>query len=272
MNQFLDFKKWLQDKLNELYPNYFKVSTERNIDSDFIEGETIVSALAGVPYEDSANLPYQIDVYTSDVDNVMNLLTAFAKNVSNVPFNQIIQTGTTTVNNEEQPVYTSHTITPFLNTPVVMEKDIQNGAQHYARIVVFASMLVFYDVNDIKEIKIDNEVIKTLNSSLNYATEMMSNRVSGQELNKSKKKASSVSINFTMINRNSTFGNKVFKITTGQLAGNTKFAVKITLSNDMSYTLNMMIGNSSLGSQRGQLPSLNVAMYLYDDRGDSNNA
>lgn len=271
-NQFIDLKKWLQDKLNELAPDYFTVSNERKSDSDFLEGEVVVSALSGTPYEDSANIPYQIDVFTASIDYVMDILNILAKTVSNVPFTQIVQTGTQTVNDSTTPVYASHRITPYLNTPVVMEKDIPNGAQHYSRIVIFASMLVIYDVNDISELKIDNEVIHTLTSSLNYTTEMISNRISGQQLNKSKKKAATTSVNFTMVNKNNNFSDKVFQITTGQLSGNTKFVVKVTMNNGRTATLDMILGSSSEGFARGQLPSLNIALYLYDSRGDSNNA
>lgn len=271
-NQFIDIKKWLQEKLNELANGYFNVSNERKSDSDYFEGEVVVSALSGTPYEDSANIPYQIDVFTAKIDYVMDVFNVLAKTVSNVPFVQIVQTGTQTTNGSTTPVYASHRITPYLNTPVIMEKDIPSGAQHYARIVVFATMLVFYDINDISELKIDNEKINLMNGSLNYTIEPMSNRVSGQELNKIKKKAASVSINFTMVNKNSNFSDKVFQIATGQLAGNTKFVVKVTMNNGKTSTLNMIVGNSSLGVARGQLPSLNVALYLYDDRGDNNNA
>ena len=271
-NQFIDIKKWLQEKLDAIVSGYFKVSNERKSDSDFFEGEVVASALSGTPYEDSASIPYQIDVFTADIDYVMDILNVLAKTVSNVPFTQIVQIGTQEENDVEVPIYASHRITPYVNTPVIMEKDIPNGAQHYSRIVLFVTMMVFYDINDISELKVDNETINLLNGSFNYAAEMMSNRVSGQELNKSKKKASTVSINFTMVNKNSTFGDAVFDITTGILPGNTKFAVKVTMNNGKTATLNMILGNVSFGFARGQLPSLNVAMYLYDDRGDISNA
>ena len=267
MAQFLDVVKWLQGKLDELATG-FKVSSERNLDSDF-EGEVVVSALAGTPYEESANIPYQIDVFTSNVDSTMDILNTLAKTVSNVTFEQIVVVGKDSSDND---ICSMHVITPLLNTPVIMEKDIPNGAQHFARIVVFATFLVFYDINNIKELMIGSEKINLLQGSLNYATEMVSNRVSGQELNKSKKKASTVSINFTMVNKNSVFGDAVFDTIAGVRKGNEKFVVKVTMNNGKTVTMNMIIGNASIGTARGQLPSLNVALYLYDNRGDVSNA
>ena len=270
-NQFIDMKKWVQEKLDSIKNGYFRVSNERALDSDF-EGEVVISALSGTPYEDSANIPYQLDVFTADIDNVMNFLNIFAKSFSNVSFSQIVQVGTEEENDEVVPINELHTITPIINTPVIMEKDIPNGSQHFARIVVFVTMMVFYDINNVSEIMIDDEKINSLNGSLNYAAEMIPNRVSGQELNKSKKKVSTSSLSFTMINKNSVFGDAVFDTMSGVRKGNEKFVVKVTMNNGKTMTLNMIIGNASLGFARGQLPSLNVAMYLYDDRGDVNNA
>lgn len=269
-NQFIDFAKWLQEKLDAIQEGY-KVSNERCIDGDF-DKEVVVSALSGTPYEESANIPYQIDVFTSDINNTMNVLNVLCKTVSNVPFTQIVKIGTKEEDGRNVDVYASHRITPYLNTPVVMEKDIENLSQHFARIVIFANTLIFYDVNDIKELEIDGEKINLLNSSINYVAEMMSNRVSDQPLNKSKKKASTVSISFTMVNKASAFANAVFDTMVGQRSGNDKFVVKVTMDNGKTATLNMIIGNAAFGTARGQLPSLNVAMCLYDERGDSNNA
>lgn len=269
INQFLDFKKWLQDNLDALVPDYFKVSNERSIDAGDFEGEVVISALSGIPYEDSANIPYQIDVFTADSDKVMNILNTLCKTVSNVPFTQVIQTGKQMNDNQEVPVYANHRITPYLNTPVIMDKNVEVGSNVFNRIVIFASMLVFYDVNDITSLIIDGETINTLDSALAYTAEMQSNRISGQEMNKSKKKASTVGITFTSINKGGVFGNKVFRIATGQLSGNTAFNVQVTLTNGLTATLKMIVGSSSLGHSRGKLPSLNVSMYLYDDRGDN---
>lgn len=269
MAQFIEVDKWLQQKLDEIAgANKFKVSNERALDSDF-EGEVVVSALSGTPYEESANIPYQIDVFSSDVEHTMDVLNTLSKAYSNVTFEQVIKVSKDGNNND---IYAHHIITPLINTPVVMEKDIPNGSQHFARIVVFTTFLVFYSVNDIKELEIDGEKINMLNSSLNYVIEPFSQRVSGQELNKSKKKASTSSINFEMVNKDSVFGNKAFETWAGTLKGNTGFTVKVTLSNNKTATMKMMIGSCTLGHSRGKLPSLNVAMFIYDDRGDQNNA
>ena len=269
-NQFIDFKKWLQEKLDAIQQG-FKVSNERCLDGDF-EGEVVVSALSGVPYEESANIPYQIDVFSSDVDNTQNILNTLCKTVSNVEFTQIVKTGTRQEDGREVDVFAEHRITPYLNTPVIMEKDIPNGSQHFVRFVIFASMLIFYDVCDIKAIEIDGEKLNILNGSLNYGVEPMSNRISGQPLNVSKKKAATVSINFEMISKGGVFNNKLFKIATGKMSGNTGFDVKVTLSDNESATLKMFVTNSSRGTARGKLPSLNVTMFLYDNRGENNNA
>lgn len=267
MSQFVDFKQWLKSNLDAIDPQRYEVSNERQINSDLDKVDVVVSALSGTPYTDGANIPYQIEIFTTDVDKEMENFNKLAKTTSRVGFNQIINEGTA-----EQPSYRQIRVIPFLNTPVVMDKDIEIGSSHYARIVVFASTLIFYDINDIETLKIDNDTIEILSSAFNYVAELIPNRISGQELTKSKKKAASTSITFTAISRSCAFMDALNEIAVGNRKGNLPFTVKMTLTNKKEYTLQMIVSNYSLASQRTQIPTVNVTMFLYDDRGGSSDA
>ena len=61
-------------------------------------------------------------------------------------------------------------------------------------------------------------------------------------------------------------------IAMGNRKGNIPFTVKITLTSKKSYTLKMIVSNYSLATQRTQMPTVNVTMFVYDERGGSNNA
>lgn len=259
----MDLVKYLQDKLDALSPGSYLVSKERNIDANYDEKhQVVVSALSGSIYREAGSIPYQIDVITNDIDKVMVDFTTLARNNNNVSYTQVIQSGTGT--------YESTTIIPFFNTPVVMEKEIEIGSNKYARIVVFASINEQENVNNIKNLKVDDEEMELLTGTLAYVVEADPVRVSGQEMTRSKKRTSSCSISFSVINKSSVFLNKAFLISTGQLPGNTKFTVKFTLQNEQTATLTMMIGSYTFSNERAKLPSVNVGMFLYDDRGDSN--
>ena len=258
----VDLVKYLQEKLDEIAPGLYEVSSERNINANYKKNQVVISALSGNIYKNSSSLPYQIDIVTSDIASVMIDFTTLARNNNEVSYTQISQS--------QNGDYQSSTITPFFQTPVTMEKDIEIGSNKFARLVVFATINETSNVNNIKSLEIDGEKIETLNASLNYTTELNTNRVSGQEMNKSKKKASSCSVTFTAINKVGVFFNKAFKVATGVLQGNTSFSVKVTLDNNLSSTFTMLISSYALGSERTKLPSVNIGLFLYDDRGDSN--
>ena len=260
---FVDLVKYLQNKLDAIAEGLYVVSNERNIEADYEKNQVIVSALSGNVYEESATIPYQIDIITNDIESVMIDFTTLAKNNNNVPFDTVIQEG------EE---YQAYTITPFFNTPVVMEKDMPLGSDKYARVVVFANINAIFNVNNVKSITIDGEEIKFLNGSLTYTTELKSNKVSGEQLNKSKKHVGSTGLSFTSVNKSTVFFNKLFKIMLGKLNGNTPFNVEIEMTNGLKDSIKMIVGTDILTSNRGVLPSNQVSLFIYDDRGDSDNA
>lgn len=264
MKQFVDFITWLQTKLNALQAG-FKVSSERALDSDFFENEVVASQLAGSVYDESANIPYQIDITTSDIDNAMGVFTTLAKNENNKSFVSIINEGT-----EDDPDFKNYTVIPYFQTPVVMDKDLEIGSNHYSRIVVFVNLVILFQVSNVSEITIDSESIGFLEGTFGYTAELVSNRVSGQELNVSKKKASSTSLSFRIINKDTAFTRKLFNIAIGVLPGNTSFSVKLKLTNGQEANLNMVVGTSTLSFARQQLASYNVGLFLYDSRGDNN--
>lgn len=251
-----DLVKYLQEKLNEISPENYTVSKERNIDTDFSNNDVIVSAMSATIIDSQAtDIPYEISIYTSDIDKVMADFTILAKTCSNVAITEFIEGSLVT-------------IVPFFNTPVVLQKDISFGSQRMARIVVFASVNELLGVNNIKTLKINNELIDKISATFNYSAETNSSRVSGEELVKSKKKAASNSITFMALNKNSPFFNRAFKIATGELDGNTSFDVEIELYNEAKATLTMFINSYVLNDEKAKLDSVNISMLLYNEVGD----
>ena len=252
--------QFIQEQLNAIRPNAYNVSSERNLKSSLEKHEVVVSQLSGDVYSKSSNLPYQIDITTSDPDQVQGDFFVLARTCNNVPFTKIIQEG------EEN--FQSVTYNIVFNTPVAMEKSVDIGASHYVRLVAFAVVNEMSGVNQVKKLEIDGETIEKLNSTYSYVTEPSSARVSGEELTKSKKKSSSSTIVFTSINNATVFLNKAFKISAGQLPGNTKFTVNFELYNGLKAELPMYVNSYQLMDERGKLPSVNIGLAIYDDRGD----
>lgn len=250
---YVDMAEHLKSLLDVLEPNNkYKVSNERNLDGVF-NNDIVVSALSGTTTKNSATIPYQIDIISNDPDKIINLFTKLAKDYNMTTF-RVISEG------RFCDIYQTY------NTPVIMDKDIEYGDNHEVRVVVFANLYIMFNVSNIKKLTIDNEEIETLSGSLNYLAESSSNRISGQNLNKNKKKASTLTLTFRMITRDSVFGRKVFKVATGQLDGNTSFSIKIEKTNGDVSNLVMFINAVNDAWQQNALPSVEISMLPYDNR------
>lgn len=256
MAEYVDFKRYLQDLLNQIQSG-FKVTNERKIKANFIDKEVVITALAGTPRDDSFTAPYQITITTLDPQNVIDVFTKIAKENNDKSFDNIITDG------KETRIYS---IVPVFQTPVVMDADIEVGANHYARLVTFANLTIWYDVSNVKKITIDDEEIKFLNGSFGYTAELVSNRISGDKLNRSTKKSATSMLNFTMVNRDSTFTRTLFNIMTGSEDGKRGFEVKIEMTNGLQATLTMILGTNALSFARSMLSSNNITLYVKDDR------
>lgn len=250
--QYVDFSSHFQTLINAIEPNKYHVSNERNLDGE-MDGDIVVSALSGIVNKNSATIPYQIDIFTYDPEGTMNALTKLSHTYNKTSFTSL----------QDQKLYT---IYQYYNTPVDMDKDIEVGADHLSRIVVFAQLFIMFQVSNVKKITIDGEEIETLDGTIGYVAETHSNRISGQQMNKSKKKASTLSLSFRMVSKDSVFGRKLFLIETGQLEGNTSFTVVIEKTNGQTATLVMFVPTATTSWADNQLPSDQVSMMLYDNR------
>lgn len=251
-----DLVKYLQAKLDSINEGRYHVANERNINADFKNNEVVISAMSATINDNQAtDIPYEISIYTTEIDQVMSDFTVLAKTCSAISYQEV---------HEGESVV----ITPYFNTPTVLEKDID--ALHYAKIVVFASVNEITGINNVKTLKINNVVLKTLNASFNYVVEQNAQRVSGEKMIKSKVLSSTNGLTFTCLNKNSPFLNTAFEIATGQLDGDTSFSVEITMENNLTATLTMYITQYSLANERAKLPSVQISMSIYNPLGDSN--
>ena len=264
--QYVDYKKKLQERLNNLYPNLFEVVNERNLAADGEKVQVVLRQLVGQVLGNSATIPFQMDIITDDPEKIMEIFTAYAKNFSNSQFNSIVNEGT-----EQNPDLKTYLIIEYLNTPTVMEAIVDGYANKMSRIVLFSNLTVLKSVSNIKSLTIDDESIEFNNATISYMANIHENRISGEQLNKSKKREASVKIAFSLVNKDSVFGRKLFRIMFGLLDGNTKMDVKITLTNGLQANVPMIIDASTLTfSGKGQvsLPTDNVSLVVYDDRGE----
>jgi hypothetical protein len=108
---------------------------------------------------------------------------------------------------------------------------------------------------------ISNQVIKFSSLAFTYATTPDSQRISGQEINKTFKKMSSQLISFITPNLFIDFLNDCYNISTGVLSGNQRFKIALFNQANQSFTtLNMVLLEYNLSLSPGELPSVNVRL------------
>lgn len=249
MNQYLDFKSYLQKELGEGY----YVSNERNLDASDDKINVIVKALSGSVYDNSASIPYQIEIFTSEPEFVMQEFSRFASNHNNKSFISIM----------DDKMYS---VMGFYTTPVVMESDIDYIDNHYSRVLVFANLFIMFDLVNVGKLTIDGEEMEILNGTIAYNAEIHSQRKSGLENNINYKSASNINLTFTLVHKDTLFTRKLSQIRKGLLPGNTIFEVELTLTNNNKETYQMIVNSHTFTWARSAMPSLNVSLM----EGDSN--
>lgn len=251
--QLIDYKAHLESILNGILPNLFEVTDERNLNSDESKVNVVVKQLVGSVSDDTADIPFQLDIYTVDPKSVMDIFTAIAQKRNGKPF--------TTLSKNETG-FREYIVYEYYKTPVVMEADVDLNLNHYARVVVYVNLTILKSVSNIKSISVDGEEIEFAEATLGYVAELYSNRVSGGELNENKKTSAGVSVTMTMVNKAKIFNNKCFLIATGQMSGATVFDVTLTTSNNLKANLKMVLQQTVLNGARNvpQLPTLQVTL------------
>lgn len=252
---FVDFKKFIQDEMETISNVAYAYSDERNIDSLNCNNEVVIKRLSGDIFDESSQIPVQIEIVSDDPVKVIDDFTSLALKCNNKPFESIVQEGSD---------YVLYMITPFFNTPTVINPEERIGSLVCSRLIAFATLNVSRNISNVKSVVIDGETLDIEDASFSYTATLTSNRVSGQEISKSKKTESANSLTFRYINKDTVFTRKVFQIKTGTISGNTVFSVVITMSNNMTVTIPMILGNAVLSFGKLKLPSENVTLFSYD--------
>ena len=142
---FVNFKEHLQEILDSVATDTFIVSHTRDMVGKTSKVNVIFTPLAGSVYKNSASIPYQIDIFSTDPDSIINVFTQIAKKRNNKSFISVIEEG------EETKEYT---VFEFYSTPAVAEKDLEFGTNRYVRLVMFVTLNILFEVGNISSIKI----------------------------------------------------------------------------------------------------------------------
>jgi hypothetical protein len=237
-----NFTEYLQSQLGL----DFFVSKELNNNADPRKIMCVVSQHAGANYDNSSDIPFQLDFYTCNPQTDQPTIDQFGRSHNNV----FITDGVDKIRQS-------------YSTSVIMEKDIVFGNNHFVRICVFARLFTMNNVSDVQLLSIGSENIEFLSVGLSYVAQPSSTRVSGSQLNYNKKLEAGIVLTFQMISRVGNFFTALRSLRKGTIDGNTIFAVKMTWTDNASEeSYNMIVVESAFAGNRLGLPTYNIKMLL----------
>ena len=264
-NVFIDYAKRVQQYLNELAPNVFIVHKEKVINfKQQDKVHVVVSYLVGTSNDNSVAIPVMLKIYSSAelADKVIGTFIALSKLKSNTSYTDLIEV--------EKGVFEEGTIYEKIDTPAVLNPDVQIGTNnHWVEYVGYCSILAVIRVVNIKSLKIDGETIKILNASLVYQADQKTNRVSGENLNKQRVKTASSSIKFNFVANDGVFSKKMIKMFFGGINKKEIFSADVEFADDLKFEDVGYVVSSIIYSANKQvptLPSLEVILTMADTR------
>ena len=236
----------LINHLAEQLPKDWVLTEELNINWD---GETTIGILkmqTGTKYQDSLVQPFQLIVMTDNVIDAKAELESFITKNQNQFFISDF------VNYCKQYYYTP--VIPAVATPT--------GNVLTSQIILTGTLIVSQNVSDIKAAYIDGELIKITTSAINFSSQGEGHVYplrNTTALAETKQKASAVSFQFTFINKNNSFGEKLRLLRQGELSINTLFDLKLVFTdNDSEEEYKCVISSYAINSENGTLPIATV--------------
>ena len=242
--------KYIDFLRNEL-PQDWEITEELNINWDGISTIAIYKAQQGTRYEDSELIPIQLNIFSNDIMQVKADLEDFIARNQNKFFVE-----------DFTKFHKQYYYTPLI--PMVANA---TGNQLTNQIVLAGTLITSLNVSDIKEVKIDGEVIKSTTCNISYASQInahvypLANSFANA---KSVAQASNLSIQLTAINKNNTFFNKLRMMRLSNKSINTKFKLTLTFTdNDVEEVYdNCIVSQYSIANENGALPVINVTFIV----------
>lgn len=222
----------------------------------------VIKVATGNILTNSVVYPVQIMIFSEvgSVEHARTLIDTFAKSYSMTTFSVIDNsTNPATMIYYKQMYSTSVIMSNFNRTPDGLRSMLFLGG----------SVVVTKNINDISYITIRKgtdtpTTIKFMSFAFTYTVTPDSQRVSGQELNVTKKKLANQMLSFTTNNLSSQFFTDVYNIASGTLAGNTAFEIKLYRGTEASpilvSTFSMILLDYSLTSTPNELPILTIRL------------
>jgi hypothetical protein len=260
--QYFDAVDYFQKKLNvicmALGIDGYNVSAERKLDAVNAR-EVVISAMAGPVGAATATITYEISVYTNVPDEVMNMLNELARTESGKTFTSEMET----TNNE----VLSFSIIPSYMTPTIMDRDLEIGPNHGARVIQYASFGILANVLDVKDITYKGEKVEVAQSTLNFVAQLSANNKSGENLMKSTSTGAALSLSLTIPSQSGLLALDIISVMAGAKDKNYQFNISLRVGDENGVTIDKtyIMSTATINSVRGSVPSLQATFAEYDE-------
>lgn len=235
----------------------YNVSSERVLNA-LDAREVVVSAMAGPVGAATASVTYEVSAWTNDPDEVMAMLNELARTESGKLFTSEAERGSDVV---------IYSVIPSYMTPTVMERDVEMGPNHGARVIQYATFGIIANVMDVNGLTYKGEEYEFAQASLNFTAQLSSNNKSGENLMKSTSSGAAFSLSLTLPSQSSALAIDIISVLIGAKPKNHKFdlSFKVGDANGIEASKSFIISSASLNSVRGSLPALQATFAEYDE-------
>lgn len=237
----------LESYINRLQTNlgndYF-VCQEEKIDYNTGKNIVLVKNVNSQNYISCIQFGLQLEFYTNNVEETMNELMIWTWEQNEKKFAL-----------DEFPY-----VRQLMASPINNSNFIQVHENYIGTIVVGVTLLAGFNILDIKEAYIDNELIDPNQLNISYNTTPDTQRNNAEELNSTLINESSLQVQITLPNDSVNFMKKVRSIMFGKINKNTDFILKIIYTDDEEFEIALKKANSSTNMQRGTLTASTVTL------------
>lgn len=239
MAQF-DLIKYLKIK----FPETWEITNDVNINWNTTNNLMIVRQVdGGVDYNDGTRvMPIQLLVYAKNLNEVKLKLDAFVSE-----------------NNQAYVRRDSSDIIQTYFPPVVIPQINADGDGYYYQVICTGVLQISNNMDDIKEVWIDNVKYKTTQRTLSYTAIPDTQNV---DINKdycsSFIRVCQNQFVVSLISKTQAINNKLRQLRNHTITADSSFTIKLVYTNDTEETYTMKCLNHSINSNNGVIPTLQI--------------
>lgn len=202
----------------------------------------LLSQFQGVNYRNAILFTYQMTVFTNNVEETMNELMTFSWEQNEL----VLSTNDFSY------------IKQLMSQPINKTNFGQMHTEYLGTIDITITLVCSTTVSDIKEIKIDNEIIEPTQATITYQSVIDNQRNNNEEINSTIINESSLNMQVTFPINNSNTYLKARNVMFGILPKNTKFNVSLEFADGFRTKIEMVMPSNALSLERSTLTTCTI--------------